>query len=112
MTIKTVFLVSVGVVQLLDAVTTYLALTFVQNAYEANPVIAMFLRRFGPASIFIYEGLLMLVLIGATELMDRYLHGPSRAMLYSYYVGGFIFLVIHRFFFVVLNNWRVVKHGS
>jgi hypothetical protein len=112
MNIKLIFLLSVGAVQLLDTVSTYVALKYVQNAYEANGIIAVFLHRFGPASIFIYEAVLMLALIGATELMDRYLHGPSRAMLYSFYVGGFIFLVLHRFFFVVLNNWRVIKYGT
>jgi hypothetical protein len=97
------FLIALGVLNILDVLTTRKALTKVAGAYEANGVMAKLMDKIG------LEGTLLLKLVVAGGIL-YYLYdiGPSGSELELY---GYL-AVTGGYLFVVWNNYRVIKRGG
>lgn len=103
-----VFLVSLGIVQSLDALSTSLALSK-PGTYEANRVIAFLIGHSGSvpvwAVVFIYE---IFMFIAVWLLLEALMIHEATHLVADVFVAfGFIMLVVWRMIFIVVPNFAL-----
>ena len=109
---RTTFLITLGAVQLLDAVSTVMALSKNSSHYENNPFISFLISKFQNIAwvVFGYEALSFLLIVGLVYLFEWAMRN-FRVSLMMFYVFGFLYLVLYRLLFIVIPNFDLWRKG-
>lgn len=110
--LRIVFVVLFTAVQILDGISTVLALKSNVTHYEANPLLSMFLSLNGNIilTVMAYQIVTLIIVLGMVLLIDlrNELYWKSkvvRFLLCEAYITGTILLVILRLIFAVIPNF-------